>query len=104
MFHKILPTPCQNTSIDTDLGRCRIIELPLFAPGKDHFIVLTKRDKAFTIVPQSLIECTQSYNFSPLKAQTRTPRDPRQKGKDEAPISSKVENQYNFIVYALWSR
>ena len=50
MFYKILPTPCQNTIIDTDLGRC-IAEFPLFAPGKDHFIVLTKRDKAFTIFP-----------------------------------------------------
>ena len=80
MFYKILPTPCHNTSIDTGLGKCRIIELPLFARGKGHSIALTKRDKVFTIFPQSLIECIQSYNFSPFIVQTRTQKGPT-KGK-----------------------
>ena len=67
MFYKILQTPCQNTSIDTDLGRCRIIELPLFAPGKDHSIVLTKRDKAFTIFPNHLLHALSPTISVPSK-------------------------------------
>ena len=71
MFYKILPASCQNTSIDTGLGRCRIMEeLPLFALGKDHSIVLTKRDKTFTISPNHLLNASNPTTSVPSKYET----------------------------------
>ena len=37
-------------------------------------------------------------NPSPPKAPTQTPKGSPQKGKDQAPVSSPVENQYHIIV------
>ena len=75
MFYKIFPIPCQNTT-DTGLGRCRIIELPLFAPGKDHPIVLPNRVKTFIIFPNHLLNASNPTTSVPSKYKPEPQRIP----------------------------
>ena len=76
MFYKILPTPCVYTNYQK--RKC-IYYLPLLS---------------YWMYPIPLPQSPHSTNLN-------TKGSP-QKGKDQAPVSSSVENQYHIIAITLW--
>ena len=67
MSYKVFPTPYQNTTIDTDLGRCHVIELPLFAPGRTTPLCLPKGTRHLLFSPNHLLNASNPTTSIPSK-------------------------------------